>query len=113
MVAMPATAFAPLAFLGNTYGALFGLALWTLGMGAQGSIMKALVAEIVPSERRGAAYGILNSAYGVLGFAGSAVMGWLYDHSLPGLVYFSILAQLMALPFLISLASRQKLRHSL
>jgi MFS family permease len=105
---IPAMAFAPLAFLGGVGTALLGLALWTVGMGAQGSIMKALVAELVPSERRGSAYGLLNSSYGVLWFAGSAAMGWLYDHSLHGLVLFSIAAQLISLPFLFSISRRSK-----
>ena len=102
--AIPAIAFTPLAFLGGAGPALLGLALWTVGMGAQGSIMKALVAELVPAERRGSAYGILNCTYGVLWFAGSAAMGWLYDHSLHGLVIFSIAAQLISLPFLFSIS---------
>jgi MFS family permease len=107
LVSIAAVAFAPLVFLGNAWMAILGLALWTLGMGAQGSIMKALTAELVPAERRGSAYGVLNSAYGVLWFAGSALMGWLYDHSLHGLVLFSVTAQLVAIPFLISLARRK------
>jgi MFS family permease len=102
-VALPAAAFAPLTFLGGTALALAGLALWTIGMGAQNSIMKALVAEIVPPDRRGSAYGILNSAYGVLWFIGSAAMGWLYDRSLTGVVVFSMVSQLAAIPFLIYL----------
>jgi MFS family permease len=105
--AIPAMAFAPLAFLGGLGQAMLGLALWTIGMGAQGSIMKALVADMVPAERRGSAYGLLNSSYGVLWFAGSAAMGWLYDHSLHGLVIFSVLAQLAALPFLCSIRRSQ------
>jgi len=103
VASIPALAFAPLTFLGSVKFALAGLALWTIGMGAQGSIMKALVAELVPSERRGSAYGLLNSSYGVLWFAGSAAMGWLYDHSLRGLVLFSVVAQLAAIPFLLSI----------
>lgn len=103
IAAIPATAFAPLAFLGGVSTTLVGLALWTLGMGAQGSIMKALVAEIVPADHRGSAYGILNSVYGLLWFAGSALMGWLYDRSLHGLVLFSIIAQLASIPFLLIL----------
>lgn len=100
---LPAAAFAPLAFFGGAWAALLGLGLWSMGMGAQGSIMKALVAELVPAERRGSAYGVLNSAYGVLWFAGSGIMGWLYDRSLGGMVLFSLLAQLASLPFLFCL----------
>ena len=79
---------------------LAGVALWTIGLGAQSSVMKAAVAGIVGPEKRGSAYGVLNSAYGLAWFGGSALMGWLYDHSLMGLVVFSILAQLAAMPLL-------------
>jgi predicted MFS family arabinose efflux permease len=108
VAALPASAFAPLVFLGSPRFALLGLALWTVGMGAQGSIMKALVAELVPAERRGSAYGILNSSYGLCWFLGSATMGWLYDHSLPHLVLFSVVAQLASLPFLFLIAGPKK-----
>lgn len=101
--AVPAVAFAPLAFLGQTAAALGGLGLWAVGMGAQGAIMKAMVAELVAAEHRGSAYGVLNCAYGVLWFAGSAAMGWLYDHSLATLVIFSVAAQLAAMPVLLAL----------
>ena len=74
LASVPALAFSAAGLSGWRGPALIGLALWTVGMGAQGSIMKALVAEHVPAARRGSAYGILNSAYGVLWFAGSAVM---------------------------------------
>jgi MFS family permease len=103
LAVIPALAFAPLAFSGNTALALVGLALWTVGMGAQSSVMKALVAQIVPAARRGSAYGVLNSGYGVLWFAGSALMGWLYDRSLTGLIIFSVVAQAASLPFLFAL----------
>ena len=100
---VPAAAFAPLAFSRGLAPALAGVALWAIGMGAQSSIMKAKVAELVPAERRGSAYGIVNSLYGVTWFAGSAIMGFLYDRSLVGLMIFSVLIQLVSLPILLSL----------
>ncbi|WP_239033361.1 MFS transporter [Leptothermofonsia sichuanensis] len=92
--------FAPLVFLGNTQLTILGMVLWRIGMGAQESIMKAAVAGIVPPERRGSAYGIFNTGYGLAWFAGSALMGVLYDFSLPALVVFSVLIQLAAIPVL-------------
>jgi MFS family permease len=92
--------FAPLVFLGNTQLTILGMVLWGIGMGAQESIMKAAVAGIVPPERRGSAYGIFNTGYGLAWFAGSALMGVLYDFSLPALVVFSVLIQLAAIPVL-------------
>jgi MFS-type transporter involved in bile tolerance (Atg22 family) len=68
--------------------------LWGVGMGAQESIMRAAIAEMVPANRRASAYGIFNAGYGLFWFLGSAVMGILYDLSLPVLVTFSVVTQL-------------------
>lgn len=91
--------FAPLAFGGGFDAALAGAVLWGIGMGAQESIMRAAIAEMTPQHRRGTAYGMFNMIFGVSWFAGSALMGWLYDVSLPTLIAFSMLAQLAAIPF--------------
>lgn len=102
-VALSAVA-APLVFAGGMIGALFGMALWGVGMGAQESIMRAAVAGMVAAKRRGTAYGLFNAAFGGAWFLGSALLGVLYDRSLLGLVAFSALAQLLALPLLIRLS---------
>ncbi|MGE5238238.1 MAG: MFS transporter [Chloroflexota bacterium] len=94
--------FAPFVFLGGSALVLVGIALWSVGLGAQGSVMRAAVAHMVPSEKRGSAYGIFNTAFGACWFLGSALMGFLYDISLPALVVFSVLMQLAALPVLLS-----------
>jgi len=92
--------FAPLVFLGGFYWSLAGMALWGVGMGAQESIMRAAVAGMVSADKRGTAYGIFNTGYGVFWFLGSALMGVFYDLSLPALVAFSMVAQLAAVPLL-------------
>ena len=106
-VALVSSLFAPLVFLGTFGVAMLGMVLWGIGMGAQESIMRAAVAGIVPAARRGTAYGVFNSGYGLLWFAGSALMGVLYDVSLPALIAFSIVAQLIAVPVLF-LVSRER-----
>jgi MFS family permease len=93
--------FAPLVFLGGPVAALVGMALWGVGMGAQESIMRAAVAEMVPPDRRGVAYGIFNTGYGVCWFLGSVAMGLLYGATRPGLALFSMVAQVSALPLLL------------
>jgi MFS family permease len=98
--------FAPLAFLGGSYLALLGIALWGIGMGAQESILRAAIAGMIPAERRGSAYGLFNAGYGLAWFLGSALMGFLYDVSLAGLIAFSALAQLAAIPLLIAVGRR-------
>ncbi len=97
-VALISAFFAPLVFLGGFTLALVGMALWGIGMGAQESILRAAVAGMVGRDRRGSAYGIFNTGYGVFWFLGSALMGVLYDVSLPALIAFSVAAQLASIP---------------
>jgi predicted MFS family arabinose efflux permease len=105
-VLVPLTAatglFGPLVFLGSDWVALVGVALWGLGIGVHESIMAAAVAEMVPSTRRGSAYGVFTTAYGLTWFLGSALMGILYDRSLPALIVFSLFAELVAIPFFLA-----------
>jgi MFS family permease len=91
--------FAPCVFLGGFGFALTGMILWGIGMGAQDSLLKALLSGIVPANKRSTAFGVFDTVFGIAWFAGSAGMGWLYDQSLTGLIVFSVLLQLAALPF--------------
>ena len=96
-----ASLFAPLVFLSNNpIVAISGMILWGIGMGAQKSLIKAVVGTIVSREKRPSAYGIFNTVFGIAWFIGSAVMGLLYDFSLLDLAIFSMLAQLGSLPFI-------------
>jgi len=105
VVLVPLTAvsalFAPLVFLGAPALAFLGVVLWGLGMGVHESIMAAAVAEMVPAARVASAYGLFNLMYGVAWFAGSATMGILYDVSIPVLVGFCVVVELLALPLLL------------
>lgn len=92
--------FAPLVFLGNFNLAVAGMVFWGVGMGAQESILKAAVAGLVSVEKRGSAYGVFSSGFGLAWFLGSMVMGILYDSSINALVIFSVAIQLIAIPIL-------------
>ncbi len=98
LAALLSASFAPLVFLGDFALALAGMVLWGIGMGAQESILRAAIAEMVSPERRGSAYGIFNMGYGIFWFLGSALMGVLYDLSLPMLIAFSVIMQLASIP---------------
>ncbi len=99
--------FAPCVFLGGFSLALAGMILWGLGMGAQDSLLKAVLSGVIPADRRGTAFGVFDTVFGVAWFAGSAAMGLLYDKSIPALVIFSVVLQLAALPFFV-LAKRSR-----
>lgn len=91
-------AFAPLGFGARSDFAVIGTILWGIGMGGQESIMRAAVAEMTLPARRATAYGMFNLVYGVAWFAGSAFMGWMYARSIGGLMAFSVVTQLLAVP---------------
>jgi len=91
--------FAILIFCFDVRWMLFlGIALWGIGMGAQESILKAVVTDIVPKENRSSGFGIFQTSFGICWFAGSWAMGLLYDHSLAAMAAFSVIFQLAAVP---------------
>lgn len=89
---------APLVFLFGVNALIAGMVLWGIGMGAQESIIRAVLADILPSGRRATGYGIFNAAFGFAWFLGSAFMGFLYSRSILTLIIFSPVAQLASLP---------------
>jgi MFS family permease len=103
--------FAPLVFLGGYSWAVFGVLLWGLSEGVHESVMPAAVAAMIPASRRAGAYGLFTTVFGVAWFAGSAVEGALYDHSIVALVVVAMAAQLLAVwPLLIAVKrSRESL----
>jgi len=100
--------FALFVFLGNFSVALCGMVLWGIGIGAQRSLLKAVVGDMVSKQIRGSAYGIFNTGYGVAWFLGSWALGVLYDVSIPWLIVFSITTQLLAIPFIFVVKTKLK-----
>jgi predicted MFS family arabinose efflux permease len=100
--------FAPLVFLYGTKLELIGMILWGMGMGAQDSCLKAVLAAVVPSEKRSTAFGVFDTGFGIAWFAGSAIMGLLYDKSIPALVAFSMALQILALPIFVLAKNQEK-----
>ncbi len=107
VAALISALFAPLVFLGGFALAMVGAALWGVGMGAQESIMRAAVAQMVPSDRRAGAYGIFNTGYGVAWFLGSALMGLLYSVAIPSVIAFSMAMQFASIPLLLAISRRR------
>jgi MFS family permease len=89
-------AASPLVFFGGFALALTGVLAWGIALGVHDAIMSAAVARMVPEHARARAYGIFTAIYGVAWFAGSALLGVLYDVSIVGLVTVSVVAELAA-----------------
>ncbi|HEV2455054.1 MAG TPA: MFS transporter [Verrucomicrobiae bacterium] len=100
--------FAPCVFLGGFSLALVGMILWGLGLGAQDSLLKAVLSAVIPKEKRSTGFGVFDTAFGVAWFAGSAAMGLLYDKSILAVVIFSVALQLAALPFFVLAKGRRR-----
>ena len=99
---------APLAFFGGFWLALLGTGLWGVALGVHESIMAAAIADMVPLESRARAYGLFTSIFGIAWFAGSSVLGFLYDRSLMALVLVSVAVTLAALiPLRLAIQRRQ------
>jgi MFS family permease len=105
-VTLLGAAFAPLVFFGGFRMALAGAALWGLGMGVHESIIPAAVAPMVTRGRRASAYGLFTAGYGFAWFAGSAMIGFLYDQSLAATVIFCVAAELASIPIFLIVAAR-------
>jgi MFS family permease len=90
---------APLLFLGDARLAVAGAAAWGLSTSLQDATMRAMLARLVPPDRRASAYGIFDGIFGIAWFAGSAVMGGLYGVAPVDLVICSVVLQLASVPF--------------
>jgi predicted MFS family arabinose efflux permease len=93
--------FAPLVFLGKTWIALLGMILWGIGMSAQGSLLTSVIAGVIQASKRSTAFGVFDTGFGIAWFLGSWLMGVLYQKSIPAVIVFSVLSQLVALPVFI------------
>lgn len=78
-------------------------AIYGLYIAATEGVSKALVTDIVPSERRGTALGLYHTAVGIVTFAASFIAGllWTYIGPAATFVYGGVMALLAALIFLI------------
>jgi MFS family permease len=89
---------APLVFLGPFWAILAGMALWGISVGTQESILKAAIGDRVSEDRRARAFGLFNTVFGLFWFAGSAIIGLLYDNFGPlPMALFSVFVQGAAL----------------
>jgi MFS family permease len=97
--------FSPLVFLGGFWVILAGMFLWGIGYATQDTLIKALIASVLPEGRRNTAFGIFYLGYGGGWLAGSIIMGLLYEHSRTGLIVFAVATQLASVPLFL-LAAR-------
>jgi MFS family permease len=103
VAAVIATArFSPLVFLAGGPMLVAGLVLWGVGYATQDTLLKALIASVLPEARRNVAFGVFYVGYGFGWLVGSIATGVLYERSLAALVAVAVAAQLASLPFFVA-----------
>ena len=103
LVLPPLVALVPfLAFSSSATVAVAGILVWGLATGILDSTVKALVAETVPRERLGTAYGGFAAVQGVAALAGGGVAGWLYSQGRLSIGLVVGAAQVVALVLLLA-----------
>jgi len=108
LVLMPCAAAAVpwLSFSTSTVAVVFGAVLWGGAVGVHESTMRAAVTDLVPSTRRGSAFGTYTAIYGLAWLAGAAAIGALYTHG-RGLIGITVGAvQVLALLLFVPLLRR-------
>jgi MFS family permease len=78
-----AAVYAGFAFATSTWQVLGLFVLYGVYFASAEGTLKAWVTTLVPAQRRGAAYGLLAAASGLLLLPASVVAGWLWDHAGP------------------------------
>jgi len=91
--------FSPFVFLGGFFVALLGMMLWGIGYATQDTLLKAIIASVLPEGRRNLAFGLFYLGYGAGWLVGSVTAGLLYERSIPLLIAFSVAVQLASIPF--------------
>jgi MFS family permease len=96
-----ASLFSPLAFFGGFWLALAGLLLWGIGYAIQDTLLKVLIASVLPEGKRNLAFGLFYLGYGGGWLVGSVTAGLLYEYSRTAVVGFAAVVQLASIPFFI------------
>lgn len=93
----PLVAAVPALVFGRSLtAAVAGVLLWGAAVGLQDSTVKALVADLVPRERRATAYGVFAAVQGVGALVGGFAGGALYQYSTSALVMVVAAVQVIA-----------------
>jgi MFS family permease len=92
-------AFSPLVFFADVWWwALAGLFVWGVGYAVQDTLLKVLIASVLPEGRRNYAFGLFYIGYGAGWLIGSVAAGLLYERSRMALVIFAVTVQLISVP---------------
>jgi MFS family permease len=82
-------------FMQSLVAVLLGIVFWGIVMGMQETVMRAAIADLSPVAKRGSAYGIFNTVFGLGWFFAGVMVGFLY-----GLSFSHLFAYVLAFEFI-------------
>ncbi|MBM3251931.1 MAG: MFS transporter [Candidatus Omnitrophica bacterium] len=97
-------------FSQNHLFVIVGVLCWGIVMGIHETIMRSAIADTTSLVKRGTGYGIFNTTYGLAVFIGSALLGFLYDRSIPLVIFAIIIIEFLA--FIIFFLMKKEIRAS-
>ncbi len=83
-----AAVYAAFALARGPHAAWFLFAIYGVYYALTEGVLKAWVADLVPSAARGRVFGVLNWVVGVMAFPASVLAGWLWQHYAPPAPFF-------------------------
>ncbi len=85
-------------FLSKNYLVLIlGIIIWGIVMGTHETIMKSGIADLSHFKKRGSAYGIFNTFYGLAILFGTSLISFLYKFSINYVIIFVVFMELLAI----------------
>ncbi len=93
----------------NLYFSIIGIIIYGVIMGCHETVLRASIADIIPPEKRGMAYGIFNSIYGFGFFISGWIIGFLYEKDFRYIWFYVICTEIIS--FLCLLFQIKKIKN--
>jgi len=103
---------AAFAFSPSLFSIVIGMILLGISLGAQEAFLKATLSNMVAKEKRGTAFGLFDTVFGIAWFLGNIAMGFLYTKSISYAIIFSVAVQLLSLPVFMFAVGKNNLRKT-
>lgn len=93
--------FAPLIFIAGTPFLFVAMVVWGISYATQDTLLSATIAGMLPSKKRGQAFGLFYIGYGGGTLLGSLASGWLYTQQVSFAAAFAFGVQILSIPFFV------------
>jgi MFS family permease len=86
---------------------VFSVLFYGIIIGCHETVLRAAIADVISSGKRGFAYGIFNSIYGFGFLVSGWIIGFLYEKSINQIYFYIIITEIISLFFILSLVFKK------